>query len=167
MLPHEAFPGPRIDYLGEVIRFFDYWLKGIDNGVMDEPAVTVYVQEHQKPEAVPGDWSGYWRTETEWPRPDATLRSLYLGPDNRLLEEAEVRERPLEEGSDSFEYDPTWAPAAASGAGSRPPISGRTIADPSRTKRRPCGKPWRSSENPGWKWAFPRRHPSPVYPLTW
>lgn len=107
MLPHEAFPGPRIDYLGEVIRFFDYWLKGIDNGVMDEPAVTVYVQEHQKPEAVPGDWSGYWRTETEWPRPDATLRSLYLGPDNRLLEEAEVRERPLEEGSDSFEYDPT------------------------------------------------------------
>ncbi|NIP19504.1 MAG: CocE/NonD family hydrolase, partial [Xanthomonadales bacterium] len=26
----------------EQLRFFDYWLKGIDNGVMDEPPVTYY-----------------------------------------------------------------------------------------------------------------------------
>jgi len=29
--------GPNLDYLHEIARFCDYWLKGIDNGVMDEP----------------------------------------------------------------------------------------------------------------------------------
>ena len=27
---------------GDELRWFDYWLKGIDNGIMDEPAVTYY-----------------------------------------------------------------------------------------------------------------------------
>ena len=31
-------PGPRIDHLHEMCRFYDYWLKGIDNGVMDRAA---------------------------------------------------------------------------------------------------------------------------------
>ena len=30
----EAFPGPRIDARREYLRWFDHWLKGIDNGVM-------------------------------------------------------------------------------------------------------------------------------------
>ena len=30
------------DIVAEELRFFDYWLKGVRNGVMDEPAVTYY-----------------------------------------------------------------------------------------------------------------------------
>ena len=33
-------PGPNLDWLHEVVRFFDHWLKGIDNGAEDEPALT-------------------------------------------------------------------------------------------------------------------------------
>ena len=35
--PHFALPGPQIGFLQEMLRWWDYWLKGIDTGVMDEP----------------------------------------------------------------------------------------------------------------------------------
>src|SRR5262249_19245494 len=34
--PHEARPGPRIDWLREVLRWWDQWLKGIDTGILEE-----------------------------------------------------------------------------------------------------------------------------------
>ena len=40
-LPDGAIPGPRIDYLHEVVRWLDHWCKGSDNGVMAEPPVVV------------------------------------------------------------------------------------------------------------------------------
>ena len=40
----DALPGPRVDTRPEYLRWFDRWLKGIDNGVMDEPPVTVFVR---------------------------------------------------------------------------------------------------------------------------
>ena len=41
------------------IRFFDYWLKGIDNGVMDEPPVKLAIRT--------GRDAFEWRHENEWP----------------------------------------------------------------------------------------------------
>jgi hypothetical protein len=41
------------------IRFFDYWLKGIDNGVMDEPPVKLAIRK--------GRDEIEWRHEHEWP----------------------------------------------------------------------------------------------------
>jgi predicted acyl esterase len=35
--PHRGAPGPAIGFLQESIRWWDYWLKGIDNGIMAEP----------------------------------------------------------------------------------------------------------------------------------
>jgi putative CocE/NonD family hydrolase len=32
-------PGSDVDYGAEAHRWFDYWLKGIDNGIMDEPPI--------------------------------------------------------------------------------------------------------------------------------
>ena len=40
-LPDDAYPGPNLDWLHEMVRFFDHWLKGIDNGVMDEPGLVL------------------------------------------------------------------------------------------------------------------------------
>ena len=42
--PTSAIPGPRIDYLHEVVRWLDHWCKGRDTGIMDEPPVVVYMQ---------------------------------------------------------------------------------------------------------------------------
>jgi len=41
------------------IRFFDYWLKGVQNGVMDEPPVKLAVRK--------GADEVEWRNENEWP----------------------------------------------------------------------------------------------------
>ena len=41
------------------LRFFDYWLKGVDNGVMDEPPVKLAIRK--------GRDEIEWRHEHEWP----------------------------------------------------------------------------------------------------
>jgi putative CocE/NonD family hydrolase len=60
--PHIGVPGPQIDFLGEMLRWWDHWLKGIDRGVEDDPAYRVYVMDSVKPEvsfdARPGRWIG-------------------------------------------------------------------------------------------------------------
>jgi uncharacterized protein len=43
----------------EQMRFFDYWLKGVDNGVMDEPPVKLVIRY--------GGDKTEWRYENEWP----------------------------------------------------------------------------------------------------
>ncbi|MFI5199172.1 MAG: CocE/NonD family hydrolase [Candidatus Limnocylindrales bacterium] len=78
-LPDEAYPGPTLDWLHEVVRFFDHWLKGIDNGVMEEPALTYYERDYAPPEAFPAAWPGRWRSEAFCPPTDAG-RDLYLSP---------------------------------------------------------------------------------------
>ncbi len=34
--PQNALPGPQMGFLQETLRWWDYWLKDIDNGIMDE-----------------------------------------------------------------------------------------------------------------------------------
>jgi putative CocE/NonD family hydrolase len=43
--PDEEGPWPRIHYLHEVLRWWDRWLKGIDNGVTSEPRLALFVRE--------------------------------------------------------------------------------------------------------------------------
>ena len=42
-------PGPAIGFLQEALRWFDHWLKGRDTGIMDEPKLRVWMQEHVPP----------------------------------------------------------------------------------------------------------------------
>ncbi len=52
------------------IRFFDYWLKGIDNGVMDEPPVKLAIRK--------GRDEIEWRYEHEWPLARTRWQKLYF-----------------------------------------------------------------------------------------
>jgi predicted acyl esterase len=52
-------------------RFFDYWLKGVKNGVMDEPPITYYTYN-----ALPGK---AWRQSNTWPLPNEIRTRYYLG----------------------------------------------------------------------------------------
>jgi putative CocE/NonD family hydrolase len=81
--PHEGLPGPRINHHREMARFYDYWLKGIDNGVMDEPPIALYVQQYDPPQSDRPLTSGFWRYETEWPL--ARGREESLGLDHGVL----------------------------------------------------------------------------------
>ena len=43
--PHHGEPGPAIGFLQEALRWWDHWLKGVDTGVMDDPALTFWMQD--------------------------------------------------------------------------------------------------------------------------
>jgi len=54
----------------EEIRWFDYWLKSIDNGIMDEPPIRYHVMNDPK--------DNEWRTANEWPLPEQKLTKYYF-----------------------------------------------------------------------------------------
>jgi predicted acyl esterase len=53
------------------LRFFDYWLKGIDTGILREPPVKLLIRK--------GGHGNYaWRTEDEWPLARTRWTKFYL-----------------------------------------------------------------------------------------
>ena len=105
-LPDIAIPGPRIDYVHEVVRWLDYWCKGQDTGIMDEPPVVVYAQRYQTPDPDRLDTPGEWRAETGWPPPGARQTTLYLGTGGTLHDDPQPAWDGIG-GADVFDYDPT------------------------------------------------------------
>ncbi len=65
--PHIATPGPAIGFLQEAVRWWDYWLKGIDNGIMDEPVLRVWMQDSVPPTTSYLERPGRWVAEDVWP----------------------------------------------------------------------------------------------------
>ena len=99
-LPDNGIPGPRIDYLKEVVRWLDHWCKGIDTGIMAEPPIVVYMQHYQEPIVDRLDTIGEWRAERDWPAPGAADKALYLREGGGLAE------APGPEGYDEYDYHP-------------------------------------------------------------
>lgn len=69
---------PFVEEHDKMFRWYEYWLKGIDNGVMDEPSVSVHVEGSR--ETVTG---------AQWPPKDVEHRPLYLRPRRALSPEPE------------------------------------------------------------------------------
>ncbi|MFJ8806433.1 CocE/NonD family hydrolase [Streptomyces sp. NPDC102490] len=68
--PHLGEPGPAIGYLQEVVRWWDHWLKGVDNGVMDGPMLRTWMQESVPPSTSYEERPGRWVAEPSWPSPN-------------------------------------------------------------------------------------------------
>jgi hypothetical protein len=64
--------GRDLDIGAEAHRWFDYWLKGIENGIMSEPPLHYYVMGAPEKEA--------WRTAERWPVSIAAPASYYFAP---------------------------------------------------------------------------------------
>ncbi len=62
-----SLPGPNADLVPEMLRWWDRFLKGIDNGVDREPSILVYVRHSTKPEPDLAQMRGEWRYEPGWP----------------------------------------------------------------------------------------------------
>ena len=77
-LPASATPGPSVDELHELVRFFDRWLKGMDNGADREPPVIWFEREYAEPEAFPAHLPGRWRAAEAYPHPSAIARAWRL-----------------------------------------------------------------------------------------
>jgi len=78
LYPHDGIPGPRMDWLDEVIRFWDHTLKGVDTGLMDEPPLRFYMQESTAPAGFHKTREGRWIEEQSWPSPNVSQETLWL-----------------------------------------------------------------------------------------
>jgi putative CocE/NonD family hydrolase len=82
-----------------VVRFFDRWLKGVDNGI-----------EHEKPVYVFVTGANEWWAEDDWPLPGTEYVPYYLhsrGHANSLRGDGALSSSPpAKEPADHFDYDP-------------------------------------------------------------
>jgi len=62
----------RFDFAAEHLRWWDYWLKGIDNGIMREDPVHYYVMGAPDENA--------WRSARTWPLPEERRTAYWFGP---------------------------------------------------------------------------------------
>ena len=89
----------RFDYYPLYVKWFDHWLKGIDNGVTARPKLMLYIMGRNE-----------WRAEQEWPLKRTQYTRYYLHSDGH----ANTRDgsgtlstvAPEAEPADGFSYDP-------------------------------------------------------------
>lgn len=88
-----------IDLPGLQLRWFDRWLKGIDNGLEQEPPVMIFVMGSDR-----------WRTEMDWPLAAARTQAYYLhstGQANTLNGDGVLSlDAPGDESPDVYLYNP-------------------------------------------------------------
>jgi predicted acyl esterase len=73
-----SVPGPNIDLVPEMLKWWDHWLKGVDNGVDREPPIVLFAQRSTLPGADRPVVNGAWRYEPTWPAARLKPRTLDL-----------------------------------------------------------------------------------------
>jgi predicted acyl esterase len=58
---------PLYQYHYESLRWFDHWMKGVENGIMDGPPIHLFVMGANE-----------WKTVDDWPPPEAKWTPFYL-----------------------------------------------------------------------------------------
>jgi uncharacterized protein len=79
LYPQSGAPGPAIGFLQECVRWWDRWLKDVDNGIEHEPKVRAWMQEPVEPAPWYEQRAGRWVAEPSWPAPGIGQRRLALG----------------------------------------------------------------------------------------
>src|SRR5262249_43856965 len=108
--PHFARPGPQIGFLQETLRWWDYWLKGIDTGVMDEPMLRAWMTESVKPASRHETLPGRWVAEPSWPPPGITPQRLFLTDEGLRNEAAHFTARSLCSSQTVGKCSGSWVP---------------------------------------------------------
>jgi putative CocE/NonD family hydrolase len=98
--PNTSVYGPRIEWRAQAVRWFDHWLKGIDNGVERDPRLLVFEQHAHPPGAAPQEVPGEWRAES-WPPAGLMPMTWSIAGDHRLTHGATA------EGHDQLRYVPS------------------------------------------------------------
>ena len=99
----------RFDYWNLYLRWFEHWLKDVDNGVTSMPKVRIYVMGRN-----------VWRDEKEWPLARALTTKMYLHSGGRANGNGDGTLSVAEPGSepaDSFVYDPADPVPSVGGPG--------------------------------------------------
>ena len=109
-----AFINLQIDFISLQLRWFDYWLKGIDTGIVNEAPIKLFVMG-----------ANTWRDEQEWPLARAVETRYFLhsaGHANTLHGDGVLSVAPPEvESADHYAYDPANPVPTRGGALLMPP----------------------------------------------
>jgi hypothetical protein len=80
-----ALPGPHVDLVSEMARWFDRWLRGADNGIGastdsgGEPSIIYFARGSTPPEPDAPLLNGAWQAESGWPSARFAAQSRPLG----------------------------------------------------------------------------------------
>ncbi len=80
--PEAGAPGPAIGFQAEAIRWWKYWLSGEQNGVMDGPMLTSYIQSSMPPATWYPERHGRWVADQTWPAHTISLHAYPLAHPN-------------------------------------------------------------------------------------
>lgn len=84
--PHHGIPGPAIGFLQEALRWWDYWLKGIETGIMEEPMLRAWMLDSEPPHTSYQTRAGRWIGEPAWPSTSIVTTSFPLVYPNAIGE---------------------------------------------------------------------------------
>ena len=93
-----------LDFDAFRLRWFEHWLKGVDNGVDREPPVRIYVMGGgDAHKTLEGRLfvGGHWRDEREWPLARAENTSYYLHANGLLAADPPLADPPV-----TYSFDP-------------------------------------------------------------
>jgi len=102
--PHLGVPGPAVGFLQEMVRWWDRWLKDVENGVTEAPVLRAWMQDSVPPRTAYEERPGRWVGEDGWPsaRVDDVRRPLarhrLAEPDAQASDERLSVESPLSVG---------------------------------------------------------------------
>ena len=83
---HQTIPGPTAGFLDEALRWWDFWLKGKDTGILKEPKYKVWIQDSIDPDPCFSERPGHWVGEKEWPSPNIVKKVFHFNNDKLSVE---------------------------------------------------------------------------------
>ncbi|MCX6461377.1 MAG: CocE/NonD family hydrolase [Actinobacteria bacterium] len=84
-----SIPGPRIDSVPEMAKWWDRWLRGIDNGTDTDPTCAWFAIESHTPAPDLDTVPGVWRAD-DWPTPRTSWASYELDAREPLVVRPDV-----------------------------------------------------------------------------
>ena len=90
--PNDAVPGPQIEWRDQAVRWWDYWLKGRDTGVLQDPRLIIYMQHWHPPDPNLENVPGEWRREDGWPPTGVQNKIFFAQPNHSLADSSSERD---------------------------------------------------------------------------
>lgn len=75
---HDGDPLPAMSFLEEAVKWWDKWLKGIDNDTLDCPMIQAWMEDYMVPDSQMPVSEGRWVGVNSWPTTDTQDQTYFL-----------------------------------------------------------------------------------------
>jgi len=89
--PHDGVPAPAMGFLQEATKWWDHWLKKIENDAMEGPMVQGWIEDPMLPDSIHMVSEGRWIGTENWPSKDVNDR-IYSMTYGKLTESSNDKE---------------------------------------------------------------------------